>query len=137
MLGSQINTLMELLPSTIVNLNTETIIFFAFFIITIYSVYRLLKLAFKGLLVAVAAGIFPVIANVFLGYNFPITVETITSFAMMGVFFFIIAIIVEKILWVFKIITWPFRKLFSKNEEEELDEEIREELEKMEKENND
>lgn len=132
MLESQINTIMEMLPSTITNLNLETVIFFAVFVITIYSVYRLLKLAFKGLLVAVAAGIFPVIANVFFGYNFPLTVETITSFAMMGVFFFVLAVIVEKILWVFKILTWPFRKLFGKNEEEEMEEEIKEELDEEE-----
>lgn len=129
MLESQINTLTEMLPTTITTLNLETLVFFAFFIITIYSIYRLLKLAFKGILVAVAAGVFPVLSNVLFGYNFPITIETVTSFAMMGIFFFILAVIVEKVLWVFKLITWPFRKLFGKSEEEKMEEEIKEELE--------
>lgn len=105
--------------------------FFIAFVVIIYTVYRVLKLAFKALLVAIAAALFPFIGR-FFGYPIPISLESILYYASSGVLIFIIIFLLEKAFWIVKLVTLPIRKLFGKSEKEEIEEEVKKDLEKEE-----
>lgn len=131
--GGFLETIMSflkfLVPESFLGLEGNTIIYFIIFIIFVYLIYRFLKVAFKSALIFVAAALFPFVANYFLGINIPITVDSIISYGVTGVFLYFLGLSLKFISGIVKAITWPFRKLFGKSEEERLEEQIDEEFE--------
>lgn len=122
MFETLISILEYLVPQSFLGLQSHTIIYFFVFVIFVYLAYRFLKLAFKGLLIFVAAAFFPVVANYFLGLGIPITFNSIISYASAGLFFYIIGMLLKSVANIIKIVTWPLRKLFGESEEEKLEE---------------
>lgn len=118
-----------IVPESFLGFDGQTIIYFLVFIVGVYLIYRFFKLAFKGVLVLIAAGLFPILANYFLGVDIPINFNTIISYAFMGLFLYLVGMFIKSGVSIVKIVTWPFRKIFGKSEEEKMEERIERELE--------
>jgi hypothetical protein len=85
------------------------IIFFGLFFVFILLAYKVVKVLLRALVVAVIAGLFPVFANMFLGFSFDITLPTIIRFAMMGAEMYFIYHILVSIGKIAEFVTKPFR----------------------------
>ncbi len=59
-------------------------IFLALFFVFILLAYKVVKILVRALVVAVIAGLFPVFANMYLGFAFDLSLATFVKFAMMG-----------------------------------------------------
>ena len=66
-------------------LDIATIGLIILLVIFIYLVYKGIKLLFKYLLIAGISAIFPVIAVKYLGFSFPLNMETILVFVYLGI----------------------------------------------------
>jgi hypothetical protein len=62
----------------------NTIIFFMLFIVFMLLAYKVVKLLMRAAIIAAIAGAFPVVANVFFGMPFEISIGNIIRFAMLG-----------------------------------------------------
>lgn len=60
------------------------IIFLGLFFVFILLAYKVVKIMVRALIIAVIAGLFPVFANMYLGYSFELSLATFISFALMG-----------------------------------------------------
>lgn len=127
--GTLVGILNFILPQSFMGVETGMILYFLIFVVSIYFIYRFLKLAFKAGLIFVSAGLFPVLANYVFGIQIPITVESILSYAFTGLFVYLAGYMIKSFYGVLKALTWPFRKLFGKSEEERIEERVEKELE--------
>ncbi len=97
----------------IFDLDYGTITVLAVFIITIFLVYRTVKLVLRAALVAAVSFSFPWIANyINLGLSITPNIETGIQFAILGVSLFIVYEFAHTIFKILKIVTWPIRKVF-------------------------
>ena len=96
-----------------IEITYETVLILATFIAVIFVVYRIFKLALRGVLVAIASFSFPWIVS-FLNLGLPITanIDTGVQFALIGISLFLIYEFAHTIIRILKIIAWPFRALF-------------------------
>ncbi len=89
---------------------TEIIVFFLIFVVFIIIAYKLVKFVFRAFIIGLAAALFPIFGNFFLGMNIDITLFNVFWFALTGIGLFILYSIL-KTGWKFlKIVAWPFRK---------------------------
>lgn len=134
LIAGVMDTLMTILefivPQSFLGFEGQTIIYFLAFIVGVYLIYRFFKLAFKGVLVMIAAAIFPVLANYFLGFDVPINFSTIISYGFMGVFLYLLGTFLKSSASVLKVVTWPFRKILGKSKEEKMESKIEKRMEK-------
>ena len=65
-------------------------LFFLLFFVFIFLAYKVINVLIRAAVVAIIAGLFPIFANMFLGTNFPVTIENILWFAMIGVEMFFV-----------------------------------------------
>ncbi len=71
-------------------------IFLALFFVFILLAYKVVKILVRALIIAVIAGLFPIFANMYLGFSFDITLGSLLRFAMMGAeIYFVYHIIVS------------------------------------------
>lgn len=115
-----------LIPQSFLGMQTQPILYFIIFMAFVYVVYRFLKFTFKAVLIFVAAGLFPVVANYFLGLTIPVTFNSILSYASVALFLFIVGMLLKSAVGILKAVTWPIRKLLGKSEEEEVEEKVEE-----------
>lgn len=134
--GGLLNTLISLLefllPQSFMGFQTQPIVYFIVFLLFVYLAYRFLKLTFKGILIFIAAALFPLLANYFLGLDIGISFNSILSYGLTGLFLYIAGMLLKSVVSILKAVTWPFRKIFGGSEEERI-EELEEELEEEEK----
>ena len=90
----------------------ETALILATFVIIVFVIYRVFKMALRGALVAIAAFSFPWIVD-FLNLGLPITAsaETGIQFALLGIALFLIYEFAHLIIRILKILSWPFRRI--------------------------
>ncbi len=93
-------------------LTSEAILIFIIFIIVVFALYRLFKIVIRATIIAVAGFSFPWVVQ-YLGLQLPIemTMETGIYFALMGVSLYLIYEFFHFIVYLIKILTWPFRVL--------------------------
>jgi len=77
-------------------------------IIVIYALYKMIKLALRIAMVAVAGMLFPIFMNYFLDWGIPISLNTIIFYATSAVVLYLVAIFVGGILRFFGIFLKPF-----------------------------
>jgi len=103
------------------------------FAIFVYLVYKSLKVAFRGMLVFVAGALFPIFANNFFGTAIAIGIDSMVSYGLLALVLYLGYVFLGTVTTVVKVVTWPFRKLFSSSKDavtkDELDEEVEEILE--------
>ncbi|QQG39756.1 MAG: hypothetical protein HYS81_05335 [Candidatus Aenigmatarchaeota archaeon] len=68
-----------------------TLVTFAVFLVIIYFVYKGVKLGIHLLIMAALGGLFPVVANQYLGFNLPVTIQTIGFYAAVTAFVYLVA----------------------------------------------
>jgi hypothetical protein len=88
----------------------NTIIFFILFFIFILLAYKVVKLLIRAAVIAAVAGMFPVVANVFLGLPFEISIGNIIRFAMLGTEVYFTYHLLVSIGKVAEFITKPFNR---------------------------
>lgn len=120
-----------IIPDTFIRLNFNVILYFLVFIVFVYIIYKFLKLTFRLGLVFVSGGLFPVLANYVLGLPIEVTVNTVFSYALMALVFYLLFILIGAGFRVLKTLSWPLRKIFgsSKSDKKEIEKEILEEIE--------
>ncbi len=89
----------------------QIIIIFAVFIVVVFVLYKLFKLAFRTLVVAMAAFSFPWVVS-FLNLPLPVTpdIQTGTYFAILGVVLYLIYEFFHVIIHILKFLLSPFRR---------------------------
>jgi len=100
------------------------------FIVFVYLAYKSLKIAFRGAIVFTAASLFPLFANYFFGASIAIGLDSMLSYGASGLILYIAYVFLGTIIKILKIITWPLRKLFGRDEDlnrDEVEEMIEEE----------
>ena len=93
----------------------NTIILIAVFLIFIILAYKLFQTAIKAVIVGIIAAAFPFVAN-FLGFNVPLTLNSVLWFAVTGVVLYFAYAIISGGVKIVKIVMSPFRWLFKKRE---------------------
>lgn len=130
-LGGLLNTLISLLefllPQSFMGFETQPIIYFVIFVLFVYLAYRFLKVAFKGILIFISAALFPFVANYFLGLSISTGFNSLFSYGVTGFFLYMLGIAAKSSVGILKAVTWPFRKLLGRSEEEEEIDELKEE----------
>lgn len=89
----------------------QSILILIVFVVSIVVLYRLFRTLLRGALVAIAGFSFPWIAY-YVGLPFPIipSIEVGIQFAILGIALFLIYEFFNFIKYIFKIISWPFRR---------------------------
>jgi len=100
-------------PLDISQIAPQTMGIFVVFAIALYFIFKTVKFVMTGVMVAIAAAIFPFLANI-MGMNIPISVQGEITFIIWGVVLYVVATFAKKILAILKTITWPIRKLFGR-----------------------
>ncbi len=98
--------------------SASSIILVLVFIIFIVIAFKLFKTLIKGIMVSVVAAIFPLVAIYF---EIPLPgffasmglLERMVWFGVLGLALFLIYSTISGVASIMKIVTWPFRKLFS------------------------
>ncbi|MFP4116964.1 MAG: hypothetical protein ACLFQ8_02280 [Candidatus Aenigmatarchaeota archaeon] len=135
LLDSVAELLSSLLPEQFLGLGADLYSFLPIvvFIVFVYLIYRSLKIAFHGMLIFVAGALFPIFANNFFGTAIPIAIDSLVSYGLLALVIYLGYVFIGTIATFLKIVTWPFRKLFSKSKDvvtrDELDKEVEEILE--------
>lgn len=88
----------------------EIIIFFIIFLAFIVIAYKIFQFVAKAFIVGIIAALFPIFANMFLGFNIPINIQSILWFALLGIEIFLVYSFLLSIGKIVKIITYPFRR---------------------------
>jgi hypothetical protein len=88
----------------------NTIVFFMLFVVFMVLAYKVVKLLMRAAMIAAIAGAFPVIANVFFGLPFEISIGNIIRFAMLGAEVYFTYHLLESIGKVAELITKPFNR---------------------------
>lgn len=68
----------------------SVLVFFVIFIIFIVIAYKLVKFLFKAFMIGLVAAIFPVVGNLFLGFDIQISLFNIIWFAATGIGLFLL-----------------------------------------------
>ncbi len=105
---------------------TNSIITFVIFAVSIFILYKLVRMAFTIFLVVIAGLIFPFAMNLVLGWTIPITVSTLIFYATLAAVFYLAAVFIKGLLKFLYVVTGPLRK---SAERKELEEDIKEDLE--------
>ena len=84
------------------------VIFLGLFFVFILLAYKVVKILVRALIIAVIAGLFPVFANMYLGFSFDISLSTFISFAMMGAEIYFIYHILVSIGRIAEFVLKPF-----------------------------
>ena len=78
-------------------------------LVSIYVAYRLFKLVLHIIGAGVVGGIFPLLSNHFLGYEIPISFESIVTYALVAIGIMYVILLVKGVYHLIKYATWPFR----------------------------
>ena len=106
---------------------TNSLITFIIFAVTLFLLYKLVRFAFRIFLVIVAGLIFPFFMNFIFGWSIPINLGTLMFYATAAVVLYLIATFVKGLGKFFSVITSPLRKA---SERKRIEKEIEEDLEK-------
>jgi hypothetical protein len=98
--------------------SASSIILILVFIVFVIIAFKLFKTLIKGIMVSVVAAIFPLVA---LYFEIPLPgffasmglLERMVWFGVLGLALFLIYSTISGVASIMKIVTWPFRKLFS------------------------
>ncbi len=93
----------------------NSVILFLVFIFFVVIAYKIFKTLFKALMVGLISAMFPVIAYL-LGFNIPVTFQSIIWFSLTGMLLFFLYSIISGGVKIIKILTSPFKLLFRKKE---------------------
>jgi hypothetical protein len=88
------------------------IIFFIFIILA----YKVFQTVMKAVIIGVIAASFPFIANMFLGFNVPITINSILWFAITGVIMYFAYSFISGGVKIVKLVLKPFNWMFKKKD---------------------
>jgi hypothetical protein len=106
------------------------------FILFILAIKRVMSIVKNALIIGVASMIFPVVLNVFLGFDIPIDSETIMSFLFIGLGIYFLYLVAKSIYSMFKIAekvgkaaTAPLRSI-KKHEKKKFEKKVKEHMEK-------
>lgn len=106
------------------------------FILFILAIKRVMSIVKNALIIGVASMIFPVVLNVFLGFDIPIDSETIMSFLFIGLGTYFLYLVAKSIYSMFKIAekvgkaaTAPLRSM-KKREKKKFEKKVKEHMEK-------
>ena len=88
----------------------NTIIFFMLFFVFILLAYKVVKLLVRAAIIAAIAGVFPIVANVFLGLPVEISLGNMIRFAMLGAEVYFMYHLLVSIGKVAEFITRPFNR---------------------------
>lgn len=91
----------------------NSIILIAVFLIFIILAYKLFQTAIKAVIVGIIAAAFPFVAS-FLGFNVPLTLNSVLWFALTGVILYFAYAIISGGIKIVRIVMSPFRRLFRK-----------------------
>ncbi len=117
----------------------ETLPAVLLFLIAIFLLYRLFKLALRAGIAAAAGFAFLYLAPLFFSYiglNFPLpppTIENSLKFAGYALGLFLLYEFLHVAVFVLKIVTWPFRALLKTSRKDELEQMKRELMEEEKK----
>jgi|GEM_PF-970541 len=106
---------------------TNSIVTFIIFAISLFFLYKMVKLAFKIFLIVIAGVLFPFAMNYLFGWNIPITIAILLFYATAAVVLFLLGMFILGIGKFLKVLTSPSRK---KREIEHIEEEIEKDLTK-------
>lgn len=112
-------------------LTSQTILIFIAFVIIVFILYKLFRVALQATLVAAAAFAFPWIARA-IGLPVEPSMEIAVYFAAAGLGLFFVYQFFHFIVYFFKIATWPLRVLLGHKKEKEL-KKLEGEVEELEK----
>jgi hypothetical protein len=93
----------------VIELTLTTVLIFVGFVVSVFIIYKVLKLLFRASLVVAASFAFPWVAHYF-GLAITTNIETGLFFAISGFTLFCIYEFFHFIVQFFKMITWPFRR---------------------------
>jgi hypothetical protein len=106
------------------------------FILFILSLKKVMGIIKNALIIAVASMIFPVVLNVFLGFDIPLDSDTILSFLFMGLGFYFLYLVAKSLYSLFKIaekvgrgVTAPIRGM-KRHEKKKFEKKVKEHIEK-------
>ncbi len=68
----------------------SVLVFFVIFIIFIVIAFKVVKFLFKAFMIGLVAAIFPIVGNLFLGFNIEISLFNIIWFAVTGIGLFLL-----------------------------------------------
>jgi hypothetical protein len=94
----------------------DTVLLIAFFLIFIILAYKIFQTMIKSLIVGIIAATFPIVANLFLGMDVPITFSSIIWFGVFGVVAFLAYSFITGGVKMVRIALSPFRLLFRKKD---------------------
>lgn len=86
----------------------NTIVFLGLLVVFVLLAYKVVKILIRAAMVAVAAGFFPIAANVFLGMPFEISLANFVRFAMLGAEVYFTYHLLTSIGKIAEFITKPF-----------------------------
>ncbi|MCK4634653.1 MAG: hypothetical protein KAT37_02150 [Candidatus Aenigmarchaeota archaeon] len=120
-------SLLGLIEKFITFFETNSIVTFIIFAISLFILYRLVKLAFSIFLVVIAGILFPFVMNFIFEWSIPINVSTLMFYATSAVVLFLLAIFIKGVGKFLSVFTSPLRKA---SERKKIEEDIEEDLEK-------
>lgn len=86
----------------------NTLVFLGLLVVFVLLAYKVVKIMIRAAMVAVAAGLFPVVANVLLGTSFEISLGSFIRFAMLGAEVYFTYHLLTSIGKIAEFITRPF-----------------------------
>jgi uncharacterized membrane protein len=93
----------------------ETLIIFVIFVLAVFTIYKLFKLLLRAFLIGVISFSFPWIVKFF---EIPLPIEsnlqTGIYFALLGLTIFLIYEFSHFIIFIFRILLWPFKFILKK-----------------------
>ncbi len=120
-------SLFGLIEKLVVFFETNSIITFIIFCVSLFFLYKLVRLAFRIFLVVIAGLIFPFAMNFLFGWEVPITTGVLIFYATFAVVMFLLAIFAAGVLKFLKTLSSPIRK---SAERKKIEKEIEEDLKK-------
>lgn len=122
---------MALFPELV---NSQSIAVLLVFILAVFILYRLFKVAIKAAIAGVAGFAFPWVVQ-YLGLQLPIvaSLETSMQFALLAIALLLVYEFFHFIIFIVKLVIFPFRLIFRLTDKSEI-RRMREEVERVEKE---
>lgn len=119
--------IIKFLTQLIAFFQANGILTFFIFVVSLFVLYKLIKLALRILIVVGIGAAFPFIMNYFLNWGIPVSFNSIIFYATTAALLYLFGIFVRGVFRVFGKLLSPIKK---RKERKRMEEEIEEDLEK-------
>lgn len=109
---------------------TNSLLTFIIFAVSLFLLYRLVKLTFRIFLVVIAGVLFPFAMNLIFDWGIPINMGTLIFYATAAVVLFLLAVFLKSAGKFLGFLSFPIRK---RTERKRIEKDIEEDLEKKKK----